>query len=389
MYRLVSLLLASLYLARALPVQLDDVTNVCDLQYNYCPRDPGCSTYTMSVHNVQVRDLNTNTDIKISNVTVGSTFALTVTGKTTMTQVPVSGSYRLYALTGGNVGTGLLTDALTLGANGSFTMQVQFNVAANNFGSSRDLFEVGLDVFQKASGSDEGMCVQIESTEYVKEAQAKSSPAFDLLCKDDGDGHFEKLENPVAMPVFDVTGATCGPPPPPPGCALDWYYCPRDPGCKTYTMSVETTEFDTHDSKGYKAGDKVTLIVKGTTSLTAIPPSGSYRIYALSGHNEGSGVLSDVMALSAGSFTVTVPFTLSSESFSGTDFEFGLDVFQGASGSDEGMCIEVANPSYVAEVKAKPTPPFVTYCKDEGHGHFVSTLPSGTPEVVKPVKCVL
>ena len=53
-------MLASAAFAAALAsFPLADVeTNVCNLVWNYCPRDPGCVTYTMSVHDVHVRDEN-------------------------------------------------------------------------------------------------------------------------------------------------------------------------------------------------------------------------------------------------------------------------------------------------------------------------------------------
>jgi hypothetical protein len=30
-------------------------------------------------------------------------------------------------------------------------------------------------------------------------------------------------------------------------CGVNWYYCPRDPGCKTYTMSVHDMEVHAND----------------------------------------------------------------------------------------------------------------------------------------------
>merc|ERR1711865_1113619 len=112
----------------ALPLSLSATGNdVCGLKFNYCPRDPGCATYTMSVHDIKVTDMNATEAIEIQDVTVGSTFNVEVSGVTTLKTVPVSGSYRIYALTGGNVGVGVLTDVMTLGAgvgSGSFTMKI-------------------------------------------------------------------------------------------------------------------------------------------------------------------------------------------------------------------------------------------------------------------------
>merc|ERR1712028_228391 len=265
---------------------------------------------------------------------------------------------------------------MTLGAgvgSGSFTMKIQFVVDARNFGTSKGLFEFGLDVFQKKSGSDEGMCIQVESDKFVADAEATQPP-------------FELLKTPIDMPVHDVdTGAQCEAP----SCSLGWYYCPRDPGCTTYTMSTESVEFDTHDSKGYKVGDNVTLIVEGSTTMKEVPVAGSYRVYALSGGNVAAGVLTDVMNLSGSNFVLDIPFQLTTADYDVKDFEFGLDIFQKKSGNDEGMCLEIANPTYIAKEEAKSSPRFVTDCKDDGGGHFVSTLPAGSPEVVKEVICKL
>ena len=45
---------------------------------------------------------------------------------------------------------------------------------------------------------------------------------------------------------------------------------------------------------------------------------------------------------------MTIPFTASEACFDTSKdwFEFGIDVFQKKSGSDEGMCIEITNPTY-------------------------------------------
>jgi hypothetical protein len=90
----------------------------------------------------------------------------------------------------------------------------------------------------------------------------------------------------------------------------------------------------------------------------------------------------------SGDFEADIAFTLTSDSFAGAWFEFGLDVFQAKSGSDEGMCIEVANPAYVQSQQNNPNKKFVTDCTDMGGGHFVDARPDGVPEVVKPVTCI-
>lgn len=42
--------------SHALGLTGDESTNICNLDWNYCPRDPGCITYTMSVHTVTVSE---------------------------------------------------------------------------------------------------------------------------------------------------------------------------------------------------------------------------------------------------------------------------------------------------------------------------------------------
>jgi len=362
-------------------------TNICDLEYSYCPRDPGCKTYTMSVHSVTVHDDNSTAAIKVKDIAFGSELSVTVAGNTTLTSTPNSGSYRVYSLQGKNVGAGPLSDVLTVSSDGTFELSFSFVATADVFDATKSQFEFGIDVFQSKSGSDEGMCVQVANTAYMKALAAKSSPAFDFLCKDDGDGHFEPLATAVPMPVEVIPAPACAPTPS--KCALDWYYCPRDPGCVTYTMSVDHVEFDTQDKAGYKAGDNVTLHLNGTTSLKSIPVAGSYRIYSLAGKNAGGGVLADDFKMTGvDTFEGTVPITLTTDMFVGEFFELGLDVFQAKSGSDEGMCIEIANPAYVASEQAKQQPAFNADCIDKGGGHFASKLPDGVPETVNTVQCI-
>merc|ERR1719506_1260359 len=153
------------------PLDQNEDTNICGLKFNYCPMDPGCKGYTMSVHDIKVHDDSATTALNISDVTAGSKLTVTVTGVTTLTAVPVSGSYRIYALQGGNVASGVLTDALKITPGGNFILTVHFVVTDALFESnSKQVFEFGLDVFQKGSGTDEGMCIQVESDLYVQEA---------------------------------------------------------------------------------------------------------------------------------------------------------------------------------------------------------------------------
>merc|ERR1740130_269546 len=86
--------------------------------------------------------------------------------------------------------------------------------------------------------------------------------------------------------------------------------------------------------------------------MKEVPVAGSYRVYALSGGNVAAGVLTDVMNLSGSNFVLDISFQLTTADFDVKDFEFGLDIFQKKSGSDEGMCLEIANPTYIAKEEA-------------------------------------
>merc|ERR1712072_1245418 len=121
-------------------------TNICGINWNYCPRDPGCATYTMSVHKVTARDTSTQGPVLVKDVKIGDKITVDIQGKTTLKAVPTQGSYRVYSLQGKNVAAGTLGSALKL--NG-------------------DNFEFGIDIFQKGSGSDEGMCVEVASDAYI------------------------------------------------------------------------------------------------------------------------------------------------------------------------------------------------------------------------------
>ena len=68
----------------------------------------------MSVHDVRVHDSSIDTYIESEALATGDKLVVEVTGITTLTSVPVAGSYRIYGLTGGNVATGVLTDVLVL-----------------------------------------------------------------------------------------------------------------------------------------------------------------------------------------------------------------------------------------------------------------------------------
>lgn len=61
---------------------------------NYCPRDPGCKTYTMSVHDVNVH-ANGMDHVEAYNLKAGTSVTVEVTGITTMKSVSDHGSYRI------------------------------------------------------------------------------------------------------------------------------------------------------------------------------------------------------------------------------------------------------------------------------------------------------
>lgn len=362
-------------------------TNICDLDWYYCPRDPGCITYTMSAHTVRVNAAGYSEPVKASKLSPGHMLTVEVLGETTMTEVPTAGSYRIYALNGKNMAAGVLSDALTLnGAN--FILEISFELTSDAIGSD-GWFEFGIDVFQQKSGSDEGFCLEIASVAYTKYEEDRNLPPFVMECKDEGNGHFIKDVHtivPKAIPSPSCSG--------PSTCDLKYFYCPRDPGCVTYTMSASVVEVDVLDANDIKPGDHLRLTVNGTTQIKTVPVDGSYRIYDIAGHNVVGGALTDAMTIyecveEGCYFGVVVDFVLPAAAFTEQGWmEFGLDVFQKSSGSDEGFCVEVANQAYVTYEQTHPQPPpgFDTYCKDEGWGHFKKET---IPEIIWDAKCVL
>ena len=65
-------------------------------------------------------------------------------------------------------------------------------------------------------------------------------------------------------------------------CGVNWYYCPRDPGCKTYTMSVLDMEVRANDYTNaiqmdmLKTGNSITVQASGVTTIETVPVAGSY-----------------------------------------------------------------------------------------------------------------
>ena len=192
---------------------------------------------------------------------------------------------------------------------------------------------------------------------------------------------------------------------------LRWYWCPRDPSCTSNSMNVNHVETQiqsssfraqaqkniffedaTRELKKIKAGDTLNVIVRGTTTMTVVPPSGTWHLYALNKVHSGNlatGLLSapGVLMIGKGTFVLNVSFVSDITCWQ-TDkdwFEFGLTVYQEKSEGDEGMCIEVANPKYAAHEVSEAAPPFTTDCE-------MDKLPfkaakGGVKEVLRDVTC--
>lgn len=224
-------------------------------------------------------------------------------------------------------------------------------------------------------------------------------------------------------------------------CGLHWTYCPRDPGCEGYSMSVHRVDFHVADrarpinATDLPPGARALAVVRGLTTLDAVPQHGSYKVYTLSGTESEGGALNDVLVLDGGDavdddvlsaqqglpsdddddldddawrhhgaagrsptaqagyqdddtmddavnrhnhhvlpahhFTMVIPIGVESEMLSADWFEFGIDVFTEPSSTHEAMCIEVGNTQWLSDRIRQDHPPFVTYCRDLGNGTFV------------------
>jgi len=177
----------------------------------YCPRDPGCTDYVMSAHQVSVGTAPSH----LAKVTVGAWTNLYVIGETTLKEVPVSASYKVYGVDGKNVASGALParhgiyndGPKGLGASlelnfenkpNQFRLQVPLIVQADNFDETTGTQWVnfGIDVFLEPSGTHEAICVQVANEAYATTISKRASPAFEMLCEDNGDGTF----TPGAVP---------------------------------------------------------------------------------------------------------------------------------------------------------------------------------------------
>jgi len=347
----------------------------------YCPKDPGCRAYKMSAKSTIVY-ANGYQVVKSEDLKLGDDIKVIVSGETTFTSVPTDGSYVIYDGEGKNLVAGPLAGGALTITGKEFVLTVEITLDAASTGSD---FEFGIDIFYDKTGGDpEGMCIQIASPGRFNQEAGKTG--FELDCKDNGDGSWTPGPSPiVAHPLPAPSCSAPKPPAPPSDCKLNWFYCPRDPGCKTYKMSVSTIEVDVQGS-AIASGVQVTMIAKGTSSVTAISPSATYKVYDQDGKNMAQGVLDDVMTLDGTQFTVKVPMTLDASAVQGDLVEWGLDIFLGKGGSDEGMCVQVASDAYVKMVQPKVSPPFVTYCADEGNGNFVEKT---IPDIVHDAMCVL
>jgi len=173
----------------------------------YCPRDPGCATYQMSVHQVSVGLAPGHT----TKVTVGKWTNLYVVGTTTMKTVPASATFKVYGVDGHNVAQGkfaarkgIYTDgplgkgaSLELGFEnkpGQFRLQIPLLPTAGNFAAVQggQWVNFGIDVFLEPQNTMEGMCVQVANHMYAEYMAHNSSQAFEMECKDNGDGTFTR-----------------------------------------------------------------------------------------------------------------------------------------------------------------------------------------------------
>lgn len=186
---------------------------------------------------------------------------------------------------------------------------------------------------------------------------------------------------------------------------MRWFWCPRDPACTSNSMKVDHVETTIKSAQGsstdggmnsttegtIKAGDTLNVLVRGTTTMTVIPPSGTWHLYALNKLHSGNlatGLLSaGVLQLGQGTFTMSISFIVPTTCFilDKDWFEFGLTVYQEKSEGDEAMCIQVSNPQYAEHEVSEAAPPFTTDCDMSTDLPFKSK--NGVQEIVHDVGC--
>merc|ERR1711934_107739 len=169
----------------------------------YCPRDPGCTTYAMSAHQVSVGLAPSRLNV----VAAGRWVNLYVIGTTNIKNVSQIASYKVYGIDGKNVATGTLAarhgmwydGPKKLGASlelnyekkpNHFRLQIPMIVAGSNFEvvSGKQFVNFGMDIFLKGSAASQAMCVQIANKAYSNFESSKAG--FQMECKDNGDGSF-------------------------------------------------------------------------------------------------------------------------------------------------------------------------------------------------------
>merc|ERR1711959_520357 len=80
-------------------------------------------------------------------------------------------------------------------------------------------------------------------------------------------------------------------------CDLVWYYCPKDPGCVNYQLTVSRVTIVADGYTGavnatdLKPGDKVDIVITGETTFKSLPGGGNYVVYDAAGHNMAAGPL--------------------------------------------------------------------------------------------------
>jgi len=364
-------------------------TNVCNLDWHYCPSDPGCVNYQVSIKEVFVTAAG-YTKVRSEDLKVGDKVELTVRGITTLKDADVvDGNFLIYDGAGKNIQAGTILGSVK---GNQFTLTADFVVNEQTAGVD---FEIGLDVFtdKQTGNSPEGFCISVASPERIAEEETKGN--WHLDCTDNGDGTWSPKGSaivPVPLPAAACAPTPPTPPPPPAKCDLEWYYCPDDKGCKDYKSSVHHVALAYADSgkpveksSTVAAGTELKVTVTGKTTLTdADLADGNYLIYDAAGKNIAAGVLVPSLKITGPDFSFSVTFKIDAVSV-GADFVFGVDIFvdkqHGA--SPEAFCIAVASPPVIALHSTKSN--WKIDCVDHGDGTWATKL--NMPIVPMPLTC--